>query len=179
MCSAAFGLGHDVTALVSNGAALLESIKDSRPDLVIADVAMPIMDGIEACEQIWEIDPLPLMLISGHYGEQFANRARLDFAMVFLTKPFTIPTLAAALEDARRRFAHFCVIRSHCRNDRDALRARRVVEQATLRVARATQLDDEGAFQWLQKLADARQTSVIDVARQINLLSNNSSTADE
>jgi|GEM_PF-2632242 len=94
-------LGHQAAAQVENGAKLVEQCLAIVPDLIISDMQMPEMTGLEAVERIWATRPIPAILVSGlPESELFAGRAagRRPF---YLTKPFTLDELAASIRLAR------------------------------------------------------------------------------
>lgn len=98
-------LGHQAAAQVENGAKLVEQCLAIVPDLIISDMQMPEMTGLEAVERIWATRPIPAILVSGlPESELFAGRAvgRRPF---YLTKPFTLDELATSIRLARSRRA--------------------------------------------------------------------------
>ncbi|MFQ3593199.1 MAG: response regulator, partial [Gemmataceae bacterium] len=59
-------LGHRVVAVAENGRQLVEVCATAKPDLVITDIKMPEMDGIEAAVQLYTLKPVPVILVSAH-----------------------------------------------------------------------------------------------------------------
>ena len=91
-------LGHEVVAAAANGRELVELCREQKPDLIIADVRMPDMDGDVAVQQILRNAPIPFILISA-----FSKLARTpdgvgSIGWAYLTKPVKREDLAEAIE---------------------------------------------------------------------------------
>jgi two-component system, OmpR family, KDP operon response regulator KdpE len=94
--------GYEVLA-AADGLSGLESFKTWKPDLVIADLAMPNMDGLELCRQLRAISKVPIIILSAK-GEEKVKVEALDLgADDFVTKPFGIDELLARMRAALRR----------------------------------------------------------------------------
>ena len=92
--------GYRVTA-VENGTAALEIVENDPPDLVVCDIAVPGMDGIQLITQLRrEYDyKAPIMVVSGHADEKHRRAAKDAGADVFLTKPVDrLELLASVME---------------------------------------------------------------------------------
>ncbi|MDQ2960798.1 MAG: response regulator [Candidatus Dormibacteraeota bacterium] len=92
--------GYEVT-MAANGEDALAAIETQHPDLVILDIMMPGMDGIEACERI-RGNPgtadLPVIMFSALSGDQDVERARLAGANHLITKPFNLVGLGSVVK---------------------------------------------------------------------------------
>jgi two-component system KDP operon response regulator KdpE len=94
--------GYDVRA-AADGVAGLETFSDWLPDLVITDLAMPNMDGLEFCRQVRAISQVPIIILSAK-GEEKIKVEALDIgADDFVTKPFGIDELLARVRASLRR----------------------------------------------------------------------------
>jgi CheY-like chemotaxis protein len=93
-------LGHQASVQVENGAKLVEQCLAIVPDLIISDMQMPVMNGLEAVDRIWETRPIPAILVSGlPESELFAGRSpgRRPF---YLMKPFNLHELTESIRRA-------------------------------------------------------------------------------
>ncbi len=97
-------LGHTVIAVAENGKQLVESVRREQPDLVITDIKMPELDGIEACGQIAKERSVPAILISAYHDPALITRAEADHVFAYLVKPIGIADLQPAIAIAMRRF---------------------------------------------------------------------------
>jgi DNA-binding response OmpR family regulator len=91
--------GYDVV-IAPDGAAGLAEVERQRPDLIILDIMMPGVDGIEACRRI-RADPstadLPVLMFSALSGDEDVERARLAGANHLITKPFNLVGLGSVV----------------------------------------------------------------------------------
>ena len=94
--------GYDIR-VANDGATALEIMKDFAPDLVITDLAMPHMDGIELCRQVRRISQVPILVLSVR-GEERSKIEALDSgADDYVTKPFSTGELLARIRAVLRR----------------------------------------------------------------------------
>lgn len=96
----------DVLENVFDGQALIEAVNSHRPDLVVVDIYMPVLDGIEALKRIHSRFPdLPAVLISTDTGDENLQRARLAGAYAIVEKGAAaeqlLPAARAALVGRR------------------------------------------------------------------------------
>jgi len=94
--------GYDVRT-AADGLSGLETFNDWHPDLVITDLAMPNMNGLELCRKVRAVSPAPIIVLSAK-GEEKTKVEALDIgADDFVTKPFGIDELLARIRAALRR----------------------------------------------------------------------------
>src|SRR5262245_35169834 len=123
-------LGHTVVAAAENGRQLVDRIRDTPPDLVITDIKMPDMDGIELSTVINRDRPVPVILVSAHHDAETLTRLGVDHIMGYLIKPVSEPDLKAAIALAMIRFRHFIALVKETADLRQALEDRKVIERA-------------------------------------------------
>jgi two-component system, response regulator PdtaR len=115
--------GHEVVTVAENGCELVEHCRDQQPDLVITDVKMPVMDGIQASREVYRDRPVPVILVSAHPDLSFAERAEEDPILAYLVKPIGRDDLVAAIAIAMRRFEELQRLRKEAADLRQALAA--------------------------------------------------------
>jgi len=94
--------GYEVRT-APDGMLALETFNEWQPDLVITDLAMPVMDGLELCRQLRAVSQVPIIVLSAK-GEEKTKIEALDLgADDFVTKPFGIDELFARVRAALRR----------------------------------------------------------------------------
>ena len=95
------GLGLTLTASCSNALAALDSMTDDMPDILLADVRMPGMNGLELVERAMALHPqLQAIILSGYDTFQYAQQAIKTGVMEYLLKPCSQEELTSALERA-------------------------------------------------------------------------------
>ncbi len=137
------------------------------PDLVITDIKMPEMDGIEALAAIGRERQVPSILVSAYHDADMLARAGIDHVMAYLIKPIKPPDLQAAIALASLRFEHFEKLRDEAASLRQALEDRKVIERAKGAIMRRVSVNEAEAFRRLQKMASDQNCKLIEVAQRI------------
>jgi two-component system, response regulator PdtaR len=123
-------LGHQVVAVAENGRELVERCHALRPDLVITDIKMPDMDGIDAATRIYREHPVPVILVSAFHDAALIERAESDHVLGYLVKPIKQADLEPVIALAMRRFEQFQQLQREAADLRQALEDRKVIERA-------------------------------------------------
>ena len=160
-------MGHELVSVAENGRQLVEHCEALAPDLVITDIKMPEMDGIEAAAQICRKRPVPVILVSAYHDRELIERAENDHIMAYLIKPVKQSDLEPAIALAVRRFQQFEAVRKEAADLRQALEDRKLVERAKGILMKRAGLDEQAAFQRLQRLASERNQKMAEIARMI------------
>jgi two-component system, response regulator PdtaR len=162
-------LGHQVVAVAQNGRELVELCKVQRPDLVITDIKMPDMDGIDAAIQLYRERPVPVILVSAYHDPELIARAEADHILGYLVKPIEQANLEPVIALAMRRFEQFEALRREAADLRQALEDRKVIERAKGVLMKRGALDEQEAFRRLQRLASEESRKLIDIAHMIRV----------
>jgi AmiR/NasT family two-component response regulator len=160
-------MGHVVVSGARNGRELVEQCRQIEPDLVICDIKMPDMDGIDAADLIYRNQPVPVILISAYHDDELIHRACRQHIMAYLVKPIKDTDLRPAITVALERFREFSTLRSEASNLKQALEDRKVIERAKGVLMKRTGLEEAEAFRRLQKLASSKSRKLVDIALMI------------
>jgi response regulator NasT len=160
-------LGYQVVAVASTGAELVNQCLNHQPDLVITDIRMPDMDGIDAAIRLYHERPIPVILVSAYHDADLIKRAEGDHIMAYLVKPIKQADLGPAIALAMRRFEQFEHLRKEATNLRQALEDRKLIERAKGILMKRASLDEPTAFRRLQKTASDKNLKLAEVARMI------------
>jgi response regulator NasT len=151
--------GYDVVGQAADGARAVELAEQERPDLVILDVKMPVLDGIAAAGQIARARIAPVVILTAFSQRELVERARDAGAMAYLVKPFTRADLVPAIEIAVSRFAELGALEQEVADLGEQLAARKAIDRAKGVLQRELGLSEPDAFRWIQKTAmDLRRT---------------------
>jgi response regulator NasT len=160
-------LGHELVAVASSGRELVELCKTHQPQLVITDIKMEDMDGIEAAREICLHDPLPFILVSSFYDPELIERALADYVLGYLIKPVRKADLETAVAIAMRRFEEFQILRMEADHYRQTLAHRKIIERAKGILMKKVGLNESDAFGRLQSLAKEKDRKLVDIAQMI------------
>jgi two-component system, response regulator PdtaR len=160
-------LGHEVVAVAENGQELVQQCRATDPDLVIADIKMPDVDGIEAAAGVNRQKPVPVILVTAHHDAEVLAGAGVEAIMAYLVKPVKPPDLKAAIALAVLRFEHLRQLSQETATLRQTLEDRKVVERAKGVVMKRLRVDEPDAFRRLRKLAADHNRKLIEVAQEV------------
>jgi two-component system, response regulator PdtaR len=159
--------GYDVVAAVEDGEQAVARTEELRPDLVILDVKMPVLDGISAAERIARARIAPVVILTAFSQRELVERARDAGAMAYLTKPFTRSDLVPAIEIAVSRFSELHALEAEIADLGDQLAARKAVDRAKGILQKELGLSEPEAFRWIQKTAMDLRRSMREVAEGV------------
>jgi two-component system, response regulator PdtaR len=159
--------GYDVVGQVGDGAKAVELAEALRPDLVILDVKMPVLDGISAAERIASQRIAPVVILTAFSQRDLVERARDAGAMAYLVKPFSVTDLVPAIEMAVSRFAELTLLEAEVADLQDRLETRKAVDRAKSVLQQQLQLSEPEAFRWIQKTAMDLRLSMRQVAEGV------------
>ncbi len=159
--------GHEVVAVAGDGAEAVRLAGETNPDLLILDIRMPILDGLEAARQIRSQRPVPIIILSAHTESGLGSEAAGAGAHAYLVKPFTAEQLKPAIELALANFEKSRQLEYRLQQMSEAMEARKIVERAKGILMRQSGLDEEAAYLKLQKTARGENKKLVAVARSI------------
>ncbi len=160
-------MGHEVVSVAENGRQLVEHCRQLQPELVITDIKMPEVDGIQASIEICREHPVPVVLISAFHDADLIERAEMDHVMAYLVKPVGRADLEPAIAVAMRRFSQLESLRVEAADLRQALADRKVIEQAKGVLMKVSEIDEKEAFVRIQQLASTQNKKLIEAAQMI------------
>ncbi len=159
--------GHEVVATAETGRALVERCRETSPDLVITDIKMPDMDGLEAAERLRTDGPVPIIIVSAYHDPEFIERALHEHVLAYLVKPIDDASLKASIALAMQRFREFQALEQETDSLRQALEDRKLVERAKGILMKRAELDEPAAFRRLQLLSSHKNIKMVEIARMI------------
>jgi two-component system, response regulator PdtaR len=145
--------GFKVVGAAAEGLEFVRLAIETKPDLIVSDVRMPGIDGIEASRQILAVHEAPIVFVTGFPQADIIGRSVEAGAYAYLTKPFREADLMAAIAHAEARFSE----RARSRAEADALHAaldrRRLVERAATVVARSESISPDDALERISQVS--------------------------
>ncbi len=122
--------GHLVVAEARDGLEAVALAAEHEPDLIVMDVRMPHMDGIEAARVITAARAVPIVMLTAYSESDLVARASEAGAFGYLVKPFREVDLLPAIDTARARFDELAALRVEAASLQEALASRKAVERA-------------------------------------------------
>ena len=159
--------GYVVAGEAADGENAITLTQSLRPDLVILDVKMPVLDGISAAERIAADHLAPVVILTAFSQRELVERARDAGAMAYLVKPFTKADLVPAIEIAVSRFQEISALESEVGTLRDRLEVRKLLDRAKGLLQAERGITEAEAFRWIQKSSMDRRMTMKAVAEEL------------
>lgn len=157
-------LGFDVVGEAGDGEKAIELARELRPDVVISDIKMPKLDGIEAAKTIASERISPVVLLTAFSQADLVDRARSAGAMAYVVKPFTPEQLLPAIEIAVSRFKEIYALEEEVADLNERFETRKRVERAKGLLMTQMNLSEPESFRWIQKTSMDRRLTMREVA---------------
>jgi len=159
--------GYSVVAEAGDGETAVRLAGEHRPDLVILDVKMPVLDGISAAERIVSERTAPVLMLTAFSQRELVERARDAGAMAYLVKPFTRADLVPAIELAVSRHEEMTALEKEVESLTERLETRKLVERAKGVLQQRLGLTEPQAFRFIQKASMDRRLSMRELAESV------------
>ncbi len=162
-------LGYLVIGEVGDGRSAVNLARELRPDVVIMDIKMPDMDGIDAAKVLTEERISPVLLLTAYSQQELIERAKDAGVVGYIVKPFRESDLAPAIEVAVARFAEFRALEKEVGDLKLALETRKLVDRAKGILMDSQGLTEAEAFRKIQKMSMNTRKPMKEVAEAIIL----------
>jgi two-component system, response regulator PdtaR len=159
--------GHTVVGEAGDGEQALQLARELAPELVIMDVKMPKMDGVEAATRIVEEGSGAVLVLTAFSDKELVERAAEAGSIGYLVKPFQPPQLLAAVQVALARAAERRDLKESVQDLEAKLAARKVIERAKGKLMEQFGLTEEQAFVRMRRAAMDRQLPLAEIARRV------------
>jgi AmiR/NasT family two-component response regulator len=160
-------LGYEVVAEATDGIQAVEQALEKKPDLILIDINMPYLDGIEALKKINEHHMAASIIVTGYSESKLVKRALEAGVFGYLVKPVDIRELAPAIDVALNRFEEFQKLTEDLHDAKAALEARKFIEKAKGILMENHHFTESEAMSYLQKKSRTKNKKITIIAREI------------
>lgn len=164
-------LGHIVVGEAADGQKALELTRNLRPDVVIMDIKMPVMDGLDAAKIINEEKLSPVVLLTAYSQKDLIERAKEAGVFAYMTKPFQEKDLMPAIEIAVSRYLDIQELEETVGNLSEKLETRKIVDKAKGILMDKYKLAEVDAFRRIQQQSMNQRKSMREIANAIIIAS--------
>ncbi|MCQ2373077.1 MAG: response regulator [Phascolarctobacterium sp.] len=159
--------GHDVIGEAANGQEAVDLARRLKPDFIIMDVKMPVMDGLAAAKIIDQEAIAPVLLLTAYSQQDIVDAARDSGVIAYLVKPIREEQLFPAMEIAASRFAELQELNAELEKLQETLETRKVVEKAKGILMAAHGMNEQEAYRKMQQFSMAKRISLKALAENI------------
>jgi two-component system, response regulator PdtaR len=160
-------MGYRVVGTAFNGKDAVDLITRTNPNVVLLDVHMPILDGLEATGQISKLGTTAVVLLTADVDPEIARKAMDLGASGYMQKPFDSTQIAAILESAWHRFQTVNALQEKNRLLDEALEMRKLTEKAKGILMEQQGFSETEAHKCLLKMSQDQGIPLKEVCRSI------------
>jgi len=162
-------LEYEVVAEAGDGQQALQMARETKPDICILDVKMPVMDGIEAVSIITEESIAPTILLTAYSDKELVDRAKDAGVFAYLVKPFKPSDLPPAIEVARSRYEQNTALNKEVSSLEEKLESRKLIDRAKGILMTEHGLNESEAYRRIQLQSMNLRKTMKEVAEAIIL----------
>lgn len=159
--------GHVVAGAATDGKSAIAMAATIHPDVVILDIKMNGMDGLEAARQIMQKHPAPIVMLTAYSQRDLVEQAKAAAVFAYLVKPVKEELLGPTLELAVKRFKEWESLRLQAHDLQESLEARDLVERAKRELMEREHLTERQAYLKLQRQSRSRRLPMHKIAEQL------------
>ena len=159
---------HNVVGEASDGFDCSELCRKNRPDLVIMDIKMPILDGIKASKIIMEENIAGcIVLLTAYNDKEYVEEAKKVGVMNYLIKPIDEKSIIPAIEVALSRNEEMRAMKSEVEKLEKKLEDRKIIEKAKGIIMHREKISEEEAYCMLRNMSMKKRCSLRTLAEII------------
>lgn len=160
-------MGHIVVGEAADGQRALELARSMKPDVVIMDIKMPVMDGLDAAKIISEEKLAPVVLLTAYSQKDLVERAKEAGVYAYLVKPFQESDLLPAIEIAISRYLGQQDLQAALGDLEEKLETRKLVDRAKGILMDRYQMNEAEAFRRIQQQSMNQRRTMKEIAEAI------------
>lgn len=160
-------MGHEVVGEAADGQKALDLARTLKPDVVIMDIRMPVMDGLDAAKIIAEEKIAPVVLLTAYSQKDLIERAKEAGVFGYLVKPFQESDLMPAIEIALARYLEMQELETTVGDLEDKLETRKIVDRAKGILMDKYKMSEADAFRRIQQQSMNQRRSMKEIAEAI------------
>ena len=159
--------GYQVIAEAKNGEEAVSLAHRHKPDLIIMDVKMPVLNGIKASSIIRSFSDSSILLLTAYSQKELVQDARKAGVTAYLVKPVSEDDLIPAVEIALSQKEKVVSLKKDISDLKQKIEDRKSVEKAKGKLMSALSMEEDAAYKWLQQVSMQRRMPLVKLAEEI------------
>lgn len=161
ICEMLVSAGYYVVGQASNGLQAVELCRKCKPDLVLMDIKMPKLDGIQAAELLLEENIVEaIVMLTAYSGKEFIDKVKEIGAIGYIVKPIDERSLIPQIEIAIAKGKEIKLMREKIENITTIYAAKEILMEKY-------KLTENDAYKRLRKLSMDKQSSILETSKNI------------
>lgn len=158
---------YQIVGVARNGAEAVNLVKMTRPQVLLMDLHMPVMDGLEALKEIVALGSTAVVIMTADSNPEHARVAMEIGACGYVAKPFEASQIIPTVESAWHQFEAQSALRKEIKDLNDNLETRKLLEKAKGILMEQQGMSEEQAHKTLQKMSQDQAITLKEVCRSL------------
>ncbi len=160
-------VGMLVSGIAHDGPTALEMIEALDPSIVILDIVMPDMDGIEVARRINDREPRPILFLSAYSDIEYIEKAMATNVLTYLVKPVKIEEMVPSIILTMDRFREVSALRAAVDDMRENIINREIIDKAKKLLMAENDMSENEAYSTIRKRSREENKPIVDVAHTV------------
>lgn len=161
--------GYEVVGEAGDGDRAIELAFLHKPDLVLMDIKMPKINGLQASKIIASQLDLPILIITAYSQKEFVEKAQQDNIVGYLVKPISEANLLPAVEIALHQSEKAKRLKQEIHDAKQEVEKRKLIERAKGLLMQSDEITESVAFKRIRESSMSRQMTMESIAKEIIL----------
>jgi len=160
-------IGMIVVGSAGDAKSALRLVAETDPALLVLDIKLPDMDGIELAGIINATEPRPILLLSAYSDSEYIRRARKSGVITYLVKPVTIENMVPSIVLAMDRFREMASLKATVDDMKENISNVEMIDEARKTLSRTMGVPEREAYEEIRNRSRRENRPIAEIAKSI------------